>query len=109
MLSRARNLISLLLSRDPDKRPSAARVLQHPFVSGKNAVRMDDQEASFDVFLSYRVNSDAHHAESLYYALLDRGLKVWWDKKCLTPGQNWEEAFCTGLVKSSYFVCLLSF
>ena len=27
---------------------------------------------------------------------------------CLEAGKNWEEGFCDGLVKSAYFVCLLS-
>ena len=27
---------------------------------------------------------------------------------CLQAGKNWEEGFCDGLVKSAYFVCLLS-
>ena len=30
------------------------------------------EQATFDVFLSYRVNSDAHHAEKLYNMLTER-------------------------------------
>ena len=44
----------------------------------------------FDVFISYRVSSDANHAEILYNLLTSIGLTVWWDKKCLEPGVPWE-------------------
>jgi len=33
---------------------------------------------------------------------------VWWDAKCLKDAKNWEEGFCSGLVNSRVFVCLLS-
>jgi hypothetical protein len=51
----ARHLISLLLYRDAALRPSAARLLEHPFLTGKDAVRLSGSPAEFDVFLSYRV------------------------------------------------------
>ena len=41
-------------------------------------------------------------------ALTEKGLMVWWDKKCLFPGQNWVVGFCSGLVSSRCLVCLLS-
>eukprot|EP01041_Mallomonas_annulata_P009780 gene9780-biopygen4677 len=69
---------------------------------------MVGEEPEYDVFISYRVASDSHHAQNLYNRLTDRGLKVWWDKVCLQPGVPWEEGFCTGLVNSRTFVCLLS-
>ena len=104
----ARNFLSLLLSKDPLKRPSAHRALSHPFMSGKKAARLPGEKAQFDVFISYRVSSDIEHAERLYYSLIDRGLTVWWDKKCLEAGKPWEEGFADGLVKSRSFVPLLS-
>ena len=45
----------------------------------------------------------------LYNIILhDRGIKVWWDKKCLVPGVDWKEGFCAGLCDSKTYVCLLS-
>eukprot|EP01041_Mallomonas_annulata_P014762 gene14762-biopygen7665 len=88
--------------------PSAERALTHPFFTGKQCTRLQGEKAAWDIFLSYRVASDSHHVEMLYDALTAKGLKVWWDKKCLLPGKDWEEGFCNGLVNSETFVCLLS-
>jgi serine/threonine protein kinase len=116
----ARNLLSLLLSRDPSKRPSPDRVLSHPFLSNKRPERMVGEDPKFDVFISYRVASDSDHATMLHDALIKlkvedeadeagtRPIRVWLDKHCLLPGQPWEEGFCDGLVNSACFVCLLS-
>lgn len=105
----ARNLISRLLSKDPQRRPDAAAVLAHPFLSGRAVSRMVGDPASFDVFLSYRVASDSDHVQLLYNMLtVEKGLRVWWDKKCLKNGVPWEEGFCDGLVRSRAVVCLLS-
>ena len=104
----AKNLLSLLLSKDPNLRPNAEHVLSHPFLTGNPYSRLQGEEPQWDVFLSYRVDSDSDHVEDLYTALLERGLTVWWDRMCLLPGQNWEEGFCSGLVTSRCLVCLLS-
>lgn len=48
------------------------------------------ETAQFDVFISYRVQSDAKHAELIYDKLTAAGLKVWWDKKSLIPGVPWQ-------------------
>ena len=94
--------------KDPSKRPDASHALAHPFLSGKRAARMIGEEAEYDVFLSYRVNSDFYHCQLMYEMLTERGLKVWWDKMCLQPGMDWEEGFCDGLIKSRAFIALLS-
>ena len=104
----ARNLISQLLSKDPAKRPSIQHVLNHPFLTGKTATRLSGEAAEYDVFLSYRVDSDLQHAELLYSLLTSAGVRVWWDRACLLPGEPWEVGFCKGLVKSRAFVRLLS-
>jgi len=104
----ARNLVSQMLTKDPMKRPRMAQVLDHPFLSGKKAARMLGEVAEFDVFISYRVQSDVKHAEILYDKLTEAGLKVWWDKKSLLPGVPWQEGFCDGMVKSLVFIPLLS-
>ena len=106
--SSARNLLSLMLHKNPMRRPSITRILSHPFLSGKHVVRLAGDAAEFDIFLSYRVNSDVNHAETLYDMLTAKGIRVWWDKKCLKPGEPWEDGFCAGLVNSRCFVCLLS-
>jgi len=104
----ARNLLSLLLNKDPKARLDADHVLSHPFLTGGSFSRLQGEEPEWDIFLSYRVYSDLRHATVLYEALTQRGLHVWWDRKCLRPGQNWEEGFCSGLVSSRYLVCLMS-
>lgn len=104
----ARNFVSLLMNADARKRLSVPRALQHPFITGKDAARLPGDEAEFDVFISYRVASDAHHAAMLYEMLSGKGLKVWWDKMCLEAGVPWDEGFCHGLIKSHAFIPLLS-
>ena len=104
----ARNLVSLLLMKSSRSRLDADRVLSNPFLTGFVGSRLPRTEPKWDVFLSYRVDSDLDHADDLYHALMKSGLQVWWDKKCLLPGQNWEEGFCSGLVSSRCLVCLLS-
>ena len=106
---KARNLISRLLSKDPMKRPLTVAVLDHPFLSGKSTTsRMVGQEPAYDVFLSYRVWCDAIYVDRIYDLLIAKGLKVWWDKKCLAAGVPWEDGFCDGLVNSRSFVCIIS-
>ena len=104
----ARNLLSQMLHKDPLQRPSLARVLAHPFLSGKKVVRMVGDKPTYDVFLSYRVASDSPHVEKLYNLLTAQGFKVYWDKLCLESGVDWEQGFCEGLVSSRAFVPLLS-
>ena len=65
----ARNLLSLLLCKNPVKRLSAKYVLSHPFLTGRNPSRLQGEPAKFDIFLSYRVNSDSDHVTMLYNAL----------------------------------------
>ena len=65
-------------------------MLAHPFLTGRKAARMIGESAEFDVFISYRVQSDLEHAEMIYDKLTAAGLKVWWDKKSLAPGVPWQ-------------------
>jgi serine/threonine protein kinase len=104
----ARNVVSLLLTKDNAKRPSIMRTLQHSFYTGKAASRLIGQVADFDVFISYRVRSDSCHAKILYELLIGAGVKVWWDAKCLLPGVSWEDGFADGLIRSKIFVPIIS-
>lgn len=60
------------------------------------------------VFLSYRVRSDQDLVLQLYDKLVALGLRVWLDKECLRPGQQWQDGFCEGLFSSRVFVPVLS-
>jgi len=62
----------------------------------------------YDAFISYRVATDSEEAQLLYELLTSCNLKVWWDKKCLKPGEPWREGFCAGLVNSRAFLALIS-
>ena len=84
----ARNLVGQMLHKDPLQRPTLARVLGHPFLSGKTVARLVGEKPKYDVFLSYRVASDTQHVEKLYNLLTTQGFKVYWDKHCLLPGMT---------------------
>jgi serine/threonine protein kinase len=75
--SDARNLISQMLTKDPARRPLMSQVLAHPFFTGRQTARLVGMAPEFDVFISYRVASDAHHAEQLFNLLSGREVNVW--------------------------------
>lgn len=103
-----RNLVDQLLQKDPKKRARMDFVTLHPYLTNKMAPRLIGDPAEFDVFISYRVDSDAGHASMIYEILTASGMKVWWDKLCLESGKDWEEGFCNGLMKSCIFLPILS-
>jgi len=107
--SLAKNFVSLLLQRDPQKRfLSCGHALEHPFLTGKTPKRIVGQEAEYDVFLSYRVVSDAKHIKLLHRILTQRGLRVYWDALCIRDGKPWEREFAEGLIASKIFVPFIS-
>ena len=75
--SLARNLIAQMLTNDPARRPLMSQVLAHPFFTGRHTARLVGMAPEFDVFISYRVASDAHHAEQLFHLLSAHAIKVW--------------------------------
>jgi serine/threonine protein kinase len=103
----AKSLLSLLLYKDPNKRPSMTRILTHAFLTGKQSTRLPTEEALYDVFLSYRKASDSYHVKELASRLSSTGLRVWWDTE-LVPGQNWLLNFCKALASTKVFVPLIS-
>jgi hypothetical protein len=66
-----------MLSKNPVARPSIGEVLAHPFITGQKATRLPGDEPDYDVFISYRVASDAHHAKILFELLTFAGVRVW--------------------------------
>jgi serine/threonine protein kinase len=99
-----RKLLQCLLVPDPADRPSiekASAYLAYPR-------SLADIPPDFDVFLSYRVASDYETAHRVYKQLTLRGVRVWWDKRCIAAGTDWEEEFCAGLANSCYCICLVS-
>jgi serine/threonine protein kinase len=64
--------------------------------------------AEFDVFVSYRDDSDRELARLIYETLTVDGWKVWLDKNCIGPTVNWRTAFMTGVMASAIIVCILS-
>ena len=69
----------------------------------------------YDVFISYRVKdshgkptADSKLAEMLYNKLTAKGVRVWWDVKCIQPGQDWEVEFIKGLVESRSLLPIVS-
>jgi len=77
-----------------------------------------------DFFVNYRVETEGHRISpdepvgglvQIIYENLARqktsdGLPIYvfWDKKCLCPGQDWEEGFLHGLTHSKVIVLLIS-
>ena len=43
-----------------------------------------------------------------YLFLTSDRIHVWWDKKCLKQGEDWEEGFVNGLFSSTIFMPILS-
>jgi hypothetical protein len=106
--SQAKNLISQMLTKDPKRRPPITQIISHPFLSGKSTTRMVGEDAEYDVFISYREESDLNHAEILCGKLEAVGFKVWWDKKVMEPDVPWEISVCDGIAKSRVFLPIMS-
>ena len=106
----ARSLLSQLLHRDPARRPRLAYVLRHPFFTGRPAARLPGESPAWDVFVSYRVASDADARAALVAALERRGVSVWSDARLAleSAGDVWRDAFCQALATSRVFVPILS-
>jgi ankyrin repeat protein/serine/threonine protein kinase len=106
----ARNLLSRMLTKEADARPSLASILLHPYVSNVSSKRMVDEPPAVDVFISYRVDADKDCSDKLYALLTQpqRRLNVWRDVQCLKDGVDFEEGFSDGLAQSKIFVCLIS-
>jgi TIR domain len=98
----------ILLSLCPYHTVTCPNPPSYPTSLSFRTVRFPGEEAQYDVFLSYRVASDANIALLIYERLSRRGIRVWFDKMNILPGREWEQEFADGLLTSSCFVCLLS-
>ena len=67
-------------------------------------VRYQDQ---YDVFISYRVRTEAVLAKELSEALKTEA-RVYLDQDCLKTGENWEQGFVKGLGSSSVYTVLIT-
>lgn len=115
----ARALVFDLLQHNPALRPSAAQVLQHPYLTRQlTSARLGGEQPEYDVFISYRVATEgladakpvggSGLVLQLYNALVANSLRVFVDFKELKDGKNWKEGFCAGAASSRVFVPLLS-
>ena len=66
-----------MLMKDPKLRPTLSRISQHPFLTKQAVSRLPGEVPKWDVFISYRVASDAKYAEQFYQELTAQGLSVW--------------------------------
>lgn len=106
----AHNLLSRLLHRDPDKRPTMNHVLLHPFLTGKAFIRLPEEPPLYDVFISYRQASESEYFHTLAIRLKSNAstsIRVWYDK-ALQTGDEWMKGFCAGLASSRIFVPVIS-
>lgn len=72
-----------------------------------NAKRFDYVPEKADFFISYS-RRDSAHAELLYNALTAQGYNVWYDKKDIAVGRDWEPAIRRGIRTARRFIALLS-
>lgn len=112
--------------QEPTERPTAAAVLQRlpslpataapPDLAAVDAAARQRRrrhaqhakEASFDVFISYRVATDAMAARRLKTACVAAGLRAFLDKDDISAGEDWRKAFLRALGAATVFVPLLS-
>jgi ankyrin repeat protein/serine/threonine protein kinase len=106
----ARSLLSQLLHKLPERRPTMLHVLCHPFFTGRPVARLPGESPAWDVFVSYRVASDADARSALVSALERLGLSVWSDARLAidSAGDLWRDAFCQALATSRVFVPIIS-
>jgi len=73
--------------------------------------------ATYDIFISYRQESDMGLVQLLYSHLkhltvvengAERQLRIFWDQKGLETGKNWQESFVHAITNSSLIISVLS-
>eukprot|EP01035_Chromulina_nebulosa_P023487 gene23487-30448_t len=84
------------------------QVMNHVFISGKQYPRILGEKAEFDIFISYRRESDFSLAKVCYEYLTAKGYRIWWDHTCVKAGESWELSVSMGLMKSRIFIPIIS-
>lgn len=65
-------------------------------------------EEAYDVFISHASEDKEPFVDSLVEALVDRGVKVWYDRKILTWGRSIRQNIDLGLRQSKFAIIVLS-
>lgn len=75
----------------------------------RNTVVSDKSiESEYDVFISHAWEDKEDFVDDLVQALLDRDIKVWYDKKCIGWGDSMRASIDAGLKKSKFGIVVLS-
>ena len=72
------------------------------------AMRRETADASYDVFISHAHEDKETFVEPLANLLRERGLKVWYDRFVLKPGDSLSKTIEAGLAQSPFGVLVLS-
>lgn len=72
-----------------------------------NARRFDSVPEKVDFFISYS-RRDSANAELLYNTLTAKGFNVWYDKKDIAVGRDWEPSIRRGIRTARRFIALMS-
>jgi len=84
---------------------------------GRRSAKQAKSEDLWDVFLSYRVNTDQKLVQDLYWRLVgtdvvvngkSRKMRPFWDAECLRSGESWEVGFCNAICRSTLIVAVMS-
>ncbi len=84
---------------------------------GRRGAKQAKSEDLWDIFLSYRVNTDQKLVQDLYWRLVgtdvvvngkSRKIRPFWDVECLRSGENWEVGFCNAICRSTVIVVVMS-
>ncbi len=82
--------------------PSAKLLAPHDAPSAS----MSPPEA-FDVFISY-AREDEEAAERIVQRFNSRGIRAWYDRAAILPGQNWQRTIKQAVKRCSIFLALMS-
>ena len=104
----ARDLLTLLLVKDPSGRTDIGHIFSNSFFTDNRALsNVLNHNEQFDVFLSYRNFSDYATAEIVHKYLISEGFSVYFDK-LYNANMSWYENMSFGLKRSRVFLPLVS-
>jgi hypothetical protein len=104
----ARDLLTLLLVKDPSGRTDKGHIFSTSFFTDNRALsNVLSHHEQFDVFLSYRNFSDYATADIIQKYLISEGFSVYFDK-LYNANMSWYENMSFGLKRSRIFLPLVS-